>query len=350
MMANRPPDLESVHLNATGVRSLVFQGESLVDWVGGGRVLRLDGTEQRSRVFYAYRFDSAVLCPSGRYSVLFERLGTKGAVIDATTGHVLREINRSYYHANVYAFPVALWVSPSGHTLLAHCPDEYNRIEIDDIDSGERLTPDTDREPGDYFHSRLVVSPGGTRLLSAGWVWHPWDFVGWFDLDRALRDPKHLDKPQVAEGSVAIGLAEEASAAWQTDDCLLVGSSDEPEDPEEVAAFGGAPRLVSPGLAVVDVRAGSVVQSVSLPHPPGAMMPVGTHEVVTFFEHPRLYRLSDGLLLHEWPHLPTGTLTSSIEHHLEPPPPTAIDAARVRFAVATADAVEVVDLSSRVRA
>ena len=343
----RPPDLEPVHLKFTGALSLVFQGDNLVDWVAGGREFSLEGTERRSQVSYAYPFDSALDCPSGRFAVLFQRLGTKAALVDTTTAHVVREIDRSYYHASAYVFPLALWVAESGHTLLAHCPDEYNRLEIDDLDTGERLTAGADREPGDYFHSRLAVSPSGTRLLSAGWVWHPWDFVGWFDLDQVLRDPRCLDKPQVAANALHIGLAEEASAAWQTDDFLLIGSSDEPEDPEEVADLEDARRLVSPGLAVVDVRTGAVVQSVSLPHPPGAMLPVGTHEVVTFYDYPRLYRLSDGQLLHEWPDLPTGKLTSSIQHHVEPPPPIAIDTRGTRFAVSTSDSIAVVDLASR---
>lgn len=349
-MMKLPTTFQPVRLSAKGVQSLVFHGDAVFDWVEGGRGFGLDGTEHPSKVSYGYRFDDAIICPSGRFAILFERFGTKAAVVDTETGRVLREVDRSYYHADVYPFPLVMWVSV-GHSLLAHCPVNYNRLEIDDLDTGERLTAGVDRQPeGDYFHARLAVSPSGRRLLSAGWVWAPWDFVGWFDVERAFRDPTHLDKPQIAEHAAHLGRVEEASAAWQTDDVLLVGSPEEPDDPQEVAALGNSLRLVSPGIAVMDVRDGSITQSVPLPHPPGAMMPVGTHEVVTFYEHPRLYRLSDGQLLHEWPDLPTGKLTSSIQHHLEPPPPTAIDATRCRFAVATPDEVAVVDLSSRVGA
>lgn len=346
-MTDQAPRLAPRRLRASGVRSLVFQGDALVDWVAGGRVFGLDGSEQRSRVSYAYRFDSAIACPAGKYVALFERLGTKALVIDARTAAIVREIDRSYYCADAYVFPLALWISAAGRTLLAHCPQAYNRLEIDDLDTGEGLTVAAARHPGDHFHSRLAVSPSGVRLLSAGWVWHPWDFVGWFDVDRALTDPAHLDTPQVAENSLHIGLSEEASAAWQTDDLLLIGSSDEREDPDEVASLGDGARLVSPGLAVVDVRCRAVVQSVPLAHPPGIMMPIGLDEVVTFYEHPRLYRLSDGQLLHEWPDLETGKLTGSIQHHLPAPPPLAIDARGMRFAVAQSDAIAVLDLSSR---
>ena len=42
--------------SATGIRSLCWRGDELVDWVGGGRALALDGTERRAPVYYAYHF------------------------------------------------------------------------------------------------------------------------------------------------------------------------------------------------------------------------------------------------------------------------------------------------------
>lgn len=48
-MTFRSPALDPLHLKASGVRSPVFQGDALVDWVGGGRVFGFDGSEQRSR-------------------------------------------------------------------------------------------------------------------------------------------------------------------------------------------------------------------------------------------------------------------------------------------------------------
>jgi hypothetical protein len=336
------------YLAFAGVSSLVFQGDVLVDWVAGGRAFGMDGSERRALVSYGCRFDSAIVAPDQKYAILFERLGAKAVLVDVRTGRVLREIDRSYYCANAFVFPLVMWTSAAGHTLLAHCPEDYNRLEIDDLDTGDRLSLCAERKPSDHFHSRLAVNPSGTRLLSAGWVWHPWDFVGWFDVDLALRDPRHLDQPTRTRG-MRVGLAEEASAAWQTDDLLLIGSSDEPEDPAEVAEAGDAPRLVSSGLAMIDVRSAEVVWSVPLRHPPGAMMPVGTDEVVTFYEHPRLYRLSDGQLLHEWSELAVGRITSSIQHHLPAPQPLALDPRRARFALADGAGVTVVDLSARVR-
>ena len=52
--------------------------------------------------------------------------------------------------------------------MQVHCPREYNRLEVEVAATGERLTPEVDRRPQDFFHSRLAVSPDGLRLLSAG--------------------------------------------------------------------------------------------------------------------------------------------------------------------------------------
>ena len=111
-------------------------------------------------------------------------MGTKGLLLH--NGKILRELNRSSYHANAYEYPVALFHEPGGRLLLAHCPEGYCRIELKEAETGRALTASADRKPSDVFHSRLAASPCGKRLLSAGWVWHPWGAVACFDIARAL--------------------------------------------------------------------------------------------------------------------------------------------------------------------
>ncbi|WP_192384921.1 hypothetical protein [Mesorhizobium silamurunense] len=41
---------------ATGIRSLCWRGDELVDWIGGGRAFAADGTERSEKVNYGYRF------------------------------------------------------------------------------------------------------------------------------------------------------------------------------------------------------------------------------------------------------------------------------------------------------
>src|SRR4051794_10682511 len=77
-----------------GVRSLCWQGDELVDWVGGERY-GLDGSVQRMQGGWGPFFDAAVANPEGKYAVIYGRLGTKGLILKE--GKLLREINRSFY-------------------------------------------------------------------------------------------------------------------------------------------------------------------------------------------------------------------------------------------------------------
>jgi hypothetical protein len=154
---------------ATGIRSLCWRGEELVDWVGGCRAFALDGRERPSSVHYAYRFDAATASPDGRYAVIYEQLGTKGLLLH--DGKCIREINRSYYHADAYEYPVALFRDPGGRLLLAHCPEDYCRIDLEEAETGRLLTASAGRKLEDFFHSRLTASPRVDRsaLGPPGW-------------------------------------------------------------------------------------------------------------------------------------------------------------------------------------
>jgi hypothetical protein len=178
-------------VHGDGVRSLYWHGDALVDLASGGITYHLDGTKKPSSVFYAYQFDRAIGFRETGYAILYEVLGTKGLILK--NGKHVREINRSYYHANVYEYPVAIFELPDGRIVIAHCPEKYNRIEIEEIESGKRLAV-RQGDPQDFFHSRLQVSSDGEYLISVGWVWHPLDFVQLFSIREALQNPSHLDQ------------------------------------------------------------------------------------------------------------------------------------------------------------
>jgi hypothetical protein len=319
----------------TPPRSLCWQGEGLTDWTAGGTHYALDGTVRDSHVAFRYRFDSAVSTPDGRYAVLYEGLGTKGLLL--REGRVLRELNRSYYHADVYDYPVALVTLPSGRTLLAHCPDEYCRLELEDAETGERLTRRQSDSP-DLFHSRLQFSPEGRYLVSAGWVWHPLDVVQVFDVARALEAPETLD--DAYPGPFALGeLGTELCTATFGAPGQLVFTGYDVED----AAF---PQKAEPGAGSLCVYALSERRFLSIApmeEAVGTMMAVGDC-VVGFNEYPKLFELATGRVVARWPELSTGLRTSSIRHHLPAPPPLALDPERRRFAVGTEKGIEVVQL------
>ena len=128
------PQFHEIKIPATDVRSLVWAGDQLIDWCSGGTVYSLDGSVLSGSCPHDESFDAAVTDPTGRFSVIYQRVGTRGLLLDS--GEVIREIQRSDYHAEAYEYPVCL-LEHRGRTLFVHCPEEYNRLEIEDVLTGE---------------------------------------------------------------------------------------------------------------------------------------------------------------------------------------------------------------------
>jgi len=331
------------------ILSLCWRGDELVDWVGGARAFALDGTERRASVHYGYRFDAAMASPDGRYAVIYEKLGTKGLLLH--DGKLIRELDRSFNFAEAYEYPVALFHNRGGQLLLAHCPEEYCRIELEEAESGQTLTTSCERKPSDFFHSRLAASPNGKRLLSAGWWWHPWSAVECFDVGCALADPRHLDHGDTLPYSSSVCLAEESSACWLDDDRIAVAASDELEDAQESRGADAGPLLRPRGLAVYDLASRTCLSAFQLDEPPGTIMAIGTRHVLSLYSHPKLIDLSTGEVLHVWTKLHSGRQDGSIVAGLEgdaKPPPMALDCLGKRFAIANGDTLTVIEFNHAV--
>jgi hypothetical protein len=170
--------------------SLHWHGDELVDWVNSGVRYNLDGSYTTSSMNFVYRFDAAVVSFDGMYSAIFERLGTKGLIFKV--GTFIREINRSYYCADEYEYPITFLRLPDDRMAIAHCPEEYCKLEIEDVETGERLTR-RDSTGEDFFHSRLSVSDDGRYLASSGWVWHPWEAICLYNVEEAFSNPDALN-------------------------------------------------------------------------------------------------------------------------------------------------------------
>ena len=324
---------EIARITTRGVRSLVWAGDELVDWVAGGRRFRLDGTMIDRTVNYSYRFDAACQSPSNVYAVIYERLGTKGLVLHR--GEILREINRSFYNAAAYEYPVTIGVLPDQREVLVHCPEHYNQIEIDDLATGECLTKRDDRKPSDFFHSRLALSASGSWLLSAGWVWHPCDMIALFSIAEVLQDSRNLDS---AEAILQFG-SEVSSAAFLDDDQLVVATSEETFFGEE--DFEDPKYLRPQSLAVWSCAQQRIVSRVKFPGLVGTMLPIEGRHVIGFFDFPKVIDLTTGEVVASLPEIKTGKQTSSIIHHMEALPPLAIDSVRKRFAVVNDQVIHV---------
>jgi hypothetical protein len=320
-MPSPPPSFTETRLPVKGIRSLVWEGDDLIDWVGGGQRHGLNGEVMERHVRYAYPFDAATSLPGSGFAVIYTRLGTKGLVL--RDGAVVREINRSFYHADRYEYPIALFRLPCGRPVLAHCPHDYCRLEIEDLASGEILTQSDRRDPGDFFHSRLAASADGRHLLSAGWVWHPVDAVHVYDVEAALANPTHLDGRGI--GIDAWG-DDSCNAVFSGYDRLVVGVA--MDEDREADAGGFEVRLFDlqrPGLPTV-VRGAEEM---------GTLMPIGSDHLLGLYRYPRLVDIHTGLEVHRWPHINSGNQTSSILMSSSSfIPPIAWDPASQRCAIA----------------
>src|SRR5215831_13741375 len=71
-----------LRIDAANLQSLVWEGDSLIDWAGGGERFHLDGT-RRQRVYTSFgsMFDRAVGLADGSFTVIYGRLGTKAVLL-----------------------------------------------------------------------------------------------------------------------------------------------------------------------------------------------------------------------------------------------------------------------------
>ncbi|MDQ3750350.1 MAG: hypothetical protein M3367_15255 [Acidobacteriota bacterium] len=304
------------------VATLCWQGEFLVDYVGINKY-SLSGEIISRNVNWTYRFDKAISSPDGKYSVILENYGTKGLILE--DDRLIREINRSYYCAQSYEYPLTIFRSLNGRICLAHCPEEYNQIEIEDIETGERLT--SDRESHDFFQSRLQASPSGKYLLSAGWVWHPVDMVEVYDLEN-ISSPEHFNLYH----DETLNLFELNSATFAGNSIIAVtGNGEDNENDKYICAY--------------DIEKRSVLSKSKLNENAGNLMAVDEKYVVGFYECPKLINLRTGEILKKWKEISSGKQNSSINVQNEKCPPTAIDIERKRFAIADEDFIHVVSFN-----
>ena len=311
------------------LRSLAFAGDHLIDWLGGV-LIGPDGRAAEFGTGYTYRLDSAT--GLDQVGVIYEALGTKGTLVRfngqlASPQYrprgidLVREIDRSYYHAENYAFAVALVRLPDGRDAIAHCPREYNVLELELLDG----TPLTSREQAsdDFFHSRLQVSANGRWLISNGWVWHPWTTVQVYDVARALDEPIHLSGRGIDFDPTQLW-------DWQIEGATFVGDRLVVAANDEVSAFGVFPLTADQASArviKVEERLGTTLMAWDDEH------------VACLDAVPRIVDLRSGETVARWPDLNGGLGLYQPSRQLSWPtrPWVAIDHQRRRFAIARPD-------------
>jgi hypothetical protein len=313
----------------------VWDGDQLIDYVGGNNRYQMDGTKQSGRIIYPYRFDAATTSQSGSFAAKYERLGTKAIVLGPND--LFREINRSYYHAHVYEYPILFFQMPDGREVLAHCPTSYCDLQIEDPTSGEILSEEGTGRVQSLFHSRLASNAAGNRLLSAGWVWHPFDVAYVFDLQESNNGKiQLLERKKPGLESIEI-----SSSAFNSAGHLIASSGDDAEDFDDDEPG----ERVRPGMiGVFDLDSQQLISLTKAEDMVGTMMPVGTRYVVGLHDHPKLIDLSNGRVLCRWQDVKSGNHTSSIIWHKPLPPPMALDPKRGRLAIADDKNITVIEL------
>lgn len=321
-------------------KTLCWHGpEALVDWTRVGSVFGLDGSERQvGKYGFDGPFDRAIASADGTYVFLYHNLGTKGLLLK--NGELLREINRSYYHADDYEYPAA-FATLGGATYLIHCPKEYCQLDFEDVETGQLVTDVPGREPGDCFHSRLEVSPGGRYLLSKGWLWHPWDVVQAYDLAACLANPHLLDGRALQDAQPVLTPPtgnEVSTAGFVSDELVLLGcpgEASEHEEPDE--------RLPTGCIAFWNLRTNELSAPVRVPDGFANLFPISERLAWDLCGHPSLLDLTTGATLASLPELSTGGQYSSIVRGFAPA--LVLNRATGRVAVRLENAVEVLSVA-----
>jgi hypothetical protein len=285
-------------ITANYLKTICWKDNSIVDWVGG-TTYSLDGTVKKHGYVYEFSFDSAIGSPNGIYAFVYQKLGTKGLLLK--NGELLREINRSYYCANAYEFPAA-FVTFESRTYLIHCPIAYNRLDLEDVETGEIITNIEGRKPDDRFYSRLEVSDDGTFLMSKGWLWHPLDEVAVFNTRECIRNPLLLDGPQFYP-KVSVGIS---AASFIDDNTITIGSSDEVFDEDEVG------KLPHKHICKWDLKTNTLSNPIKTSGNFGNLFAINSNYVWDLFCFPKIIDINTGEIVEQSKGVNSGKQHSAI--------------------------------------
>lgn len=303
--------------------SLVWKNNVLMDILAGGIEYALDGSIQEPNIhtIWAYPFDSVI--SSGIYSILYENSGTKAILLKKNK--LVRELNRSFYYAKDYGYPICFTPIPDGELGIIHCPLDYNVLEIEKVSTGDILTK-RPQNAQDIFHSRLQVSPNGKWLLSNGWVWHPWNILCVYDLHEALKNPNHLDTDGIPTPLTSTG-------EWEIDNAVV-------GDNKVVACLCTDDRFQ---LGVLQLEPLTFTQ-VDIAQPTGIMMMLEPHWIVAFFDYPKVIDIRTGEVVLSFPDFPSPIERAqpSVTFYEHDQPILALDPANKRFAMGNKKKIDVI--------
>jgi hypothetical protein len=272
---------------------------------------------------------------SGPYCAAYDERGTAAALYDGD--RVVRELPRNDELPGDYDYPLALGRLPDGREAVVHCPEEYNVLQIEDAATGERLTTGS-REPEDYFHSRLSLSPDGRHLLSVGWFWMPYGMARLFDVTLALTDATALDGEGLLPAH-ATTAGEVTAGCWLDADRVVLATGSERGPLSEPIS------LPARHLGVWSVSGGDWLHRAPVPDSdPGVLLLPRGDEVISLHGHPRLLDPTTGRTLAEWPEVVTPLKPTCFGYDEVPTPVAAVHPDGTLLAVAVADGITFITL------
>lgn len=312
-------------------RSIVWRGNDLIDWVDGGSIYSLNGKFTYSSKGYGFSCDAVISINNSEFAIIYKKLGTKGLILK--NGEIIREINRASYQSEAYEFPICFLKLKNEKLAIAHCPNEYNVIEIEELESGIKLTSYSERPEVDCFHSRFKVNQDNSYLLNTGWVWHPLGIIEIYNIEEALKDNSILDK-----GSIKFPLnCEVSSAEFLTNDLIVISSTnDEPWSMDEMHEEELNPNQIG----LYSIKDSKFIKKIQLKTAAGTIIPISEDYVISLFEYPKIIDLNSGEIVEELEGVKSGTQDSAITGERDNVPPIAIDLENKRIAIVGTNKVE----------
>lgn len=299
----------------------------IVDWASGRQLYASDGQlRQIGKYHGGFSFDASITSQNGQYAFIYKRLGTKGLLLK--DGHLIREINRSYYCAECYEFPAA-FITIGNETYLAHCPIDYCQLDFENVETGEIVSNIPGRKPSDVFHSRLSISPDNKYLMVCGWVWHPVDTVELFDIAACLENPLLLDKSFLSPNFGT----EINSASFIDNERILIASTDEePFDDEEPSL------LPQKHLAIWNFIKNEITTPIKVKGEFGNLFAINERQAWDMFKFPKIINIQTGEIESKIEEINSGLQTSSIMHEdIEKLPQICFNKETAQIAVLVSD-------------
>jgi hypothetical protein len=317
-------------IECADVLPLAWDEDDLVEPMTGRRIA-LDQPLARRAFSLGYPFDRT-LCARGLdafWTLAYDNRGTKAVLYKNWKEH--RELNRSYYFAKTFDYPIALTSINNGRVVIVHCPNSYDTVEVEDAETGEMLG----KKKSDKmeFQSRFSMSEDGRFLVSAGWFWHPLGAAWLCPISAIIGTDEHCE----AEVGFSFGSEIDAAAFLGNDHIVVTSTSEVVNNDVPISGLGPLQ------LGVWSIPDSKWVSVVPLQEATGSIMP-WKEWVISFHEHPKAIELATGKVVHVWNQLDSGIQIGSIELGEPPPPVMALNPQRGMFAVCDSNGINIVSL------